>query len=95
MAKSSGFFIITAVIRISTLETSETASSTSIRKTGIGRISSRMTPMTPMAMPTSPRAIQPSMSRPVGRAMPSFIMVEAGMSVMRSRARSGPRGWRQ
>lgn len=77
MAKSSGRFIITAVIRISTLDTSEIASSRSRSIFGIGRISSMMTAMTPTAMPTSPRISQPSASRPVGRAMPSFIRMGA------------------
>ena len=94
MAKSSGRFIITAVIRISTLETREMASSMSSRNFGIGRISSRMTPMTPVAMATSPRANQPKTSLPVGRAMPSFII--DGTSVIRPRhgpGRPAPAGW--
>ncbi|MNX89668.1 hypothetical protein D3C86_1216890 [compost metagenome] len=68
MAKSSGRFIITAVIRISTDETSEIASSRSRSIFGTGRISSMMTPITPTAIITSPRITQPSASRPVGRA---------------------------
>ncbi len=68
MAKSSGRFIITAVIRISTDETSEMASSRSSRNFGTGRISSMITPITPTAISTSPRISQPRMSSAVGRA---------------------------
>ena len=53
---SSGFWIRSAVIRISTALAMESASSRSTSIAGTGSTSSRMMPMTPTAKPTSPRA---------------------------------------
>ena len=64
---SSGFLIISEVIRMRTALVMEIASRTSSRNGGTGRISRTMMPMTPTARPTSPRATQPQTSLPVGR----------------------------
>ncbi len=64
---STGFLIISEVIRIKTALMIDRASSRSSRKAGTGRISRTMTPTTPIARPTSPRATQPHMSFMEGR----------------------------
>jgi hypothetical protein len=67
--KSSGRFIISAVIRISTALVIEIASSMSSRKAGTGRINRTTIPTTPTASATSPRATQAQISRGVGAAL--------------------------
>ena len=64
---SSGFLIISEVIRIRTALVIESESRMSSRNGGIGRIRRTMIPTTPMARPTSPRATQPQTSRTLGR----------------------------
>jgi hypothetical protein len=59
---SNGFLISSAVIRISTALVIEIDSRMSSANAGTGRISSTMTPTTPSASATSPRATQPHTS---------------------------------
>ena len=64
---SSGFLIISEVIRMRTALVIDSDKRTSSRNGGIGRIRRTMIPMTPTARPTSPRATQPRTSLPLGR----------------------------
>src|SRR5690606_24259100 len=88
-ANSSGRLISSEVIRISTDDTIEMANSRSSTAGCSGTISSRMMPMTPTARPTSPRITQPSISRPVGRAMPSRMSGPASAMTQRSDGQGG------
>jgi hypothetical protein len=67
---SSGFWISTEVIRISTAAVIEVASSRSSRIAGAGTIRSTMMPTMPSAIATSPRAIQPHTVLASGRFEP-------------------------